>query len=289
MKIAVLPGDGIGPEIVAQAVKVLNALDIGLEMEEAPIGGAGYEAAGDPLPDATLKNLLEHFSGHTLSLANVPEDELGNGYEFLIKKFADDSGHTAQEFYTNRTVVHLMVQMLEPKSGESIYDPTCGTGGMLISALAEVKRKGGEHRTLKLFGQERNHMTASIARMNLVLHGVEDCDIARGDTLAAPAFYEGDKLRTFDVVLANPPHPVAGHAFINFIHEPHIQAIETETNRYATPDSAAKQFIDPKMLADEALFVPDEVVAKLEPQKDNSSITQRQDIWAEFKSKIGQG
>jgi type I restriction enzyme M protein len=138
------------------------------------------------LPDVTLKNLLEHFSGHTLSLANVPEDELGNGYEFLIKKFADDSGHTAQEFYTNRTVVHLMVQMLDPKPGESIYDPTCGTGGMLISALAEVKRKGGEHRTLKLFGQERNHMTASIARMNLVLHGVEDSEIARGDTLARP-------------------------------------------------------------------------------------------------------
>ena len=160
------------------------------------------------LPDVTLKNLVEHFSGHTLSIANVPEDELGNGYEFLIKKFADDSGHTAQEFYTNRTVVHLMVQMLEPKSGESIYDPTCGTGGMLISALAEVKRKRGEHRTLKLFGQERNHMTASIARMNLVLHGVEDSEIARGDTLATPAFYEGDKLKTFDVVLANPPYSI---------------------------------------------------------------------------------
>jgi type I restriction enzyme M protein len=139
------------------------------------------------LSDVTLKNLLEHVSSHTLSLANVPEDELGNGYEFLIKKFADDSGHTAQEFYTNRTVVHLMVQLLNPKPGERIYDPTCGTGGMLISALTEVKRKGGEHRTLKLFGQERNHMTASIARMNLVLHGVEDSEIVRGDTLAAPA------------------------------------------------------------------------------------------------------
>ncbi|MEQ8536438.1 MAG: N-6 DNA methylase [Coleofasciculus sp. D1-CHI-01] len=68
-----------------------------------------------------------------------------------MKKFADDSGHTAQEFYTNRTVFHWMVQMLEPQSGESIYDPTCGTGGMLVSALAEVKRKGGEYRTLKLF------------------------------------------------------------------------------------------------------------------------------------------
>jgi type I restriction enzyme M protein len=160
------------------------------------------------LPDVTLKNLVEHFSGQTLSIENVPEDELGNAYEFLIKKFADDSGHTAQEFYTNRTVVHLMVRMLEPKPGESIYDPTCGTGGMLISALAEVKRKRGEHRTLKLFGQERNHMTASIARMNLVLHGVEDSEIARGDTLATPSFFDGDRLKTFDVVLANPPYSI---------------------------------------------------------------------------------
>jgi len=160
------------------------------------------------LPDVTLKNLVEHFSSHVLSLANVPEDELGNGYEFLIKKFADDSGHTAQEFYTNRTVVHLMVQMLNPKPGERIYDPTCGTGGMLISALAEVKRQGGEYRTLKLFGQERNHMTASIARMNLVLHGVEDSQIVRGDTLVAPAFEERGGLRTFDVVVANPPYSI---------------------------------------------------------------------------------
>lgn len=75
-------------------------------------------------------------------MANVPEDELGNAYEYLIKKFADDSGHTAAEFYTNRTVVHLMTQLLAPKAGESIYDPTCGTGGMLISALDEVKLPG---------------------------------------------------------------------------------------------------------------------------------------------------
>jgi len=160
------------------------------------------------LPDATLKNLLEHFSAHTLSLAEVPEDELGNAYEYLIKRFADDSGHTAQEFYTNRTVVHLMVQMLRPQPGESIYDPTCGTGGMLISALDEVKRAGGEHRTLRLYGQERNHMTAAIARMNLVLHGVEDFQIVRGDTLERPAFTERDRLRTFDVVLANPPYSI---------------------------------------------------------------------------------
>ncbi len=160
------------------------------------------------LPDHTLKNLLEHFSGQTLSIARVPEDALGNGYEYLVGKFADDGGSTAQEFYTNRTLVHLMAQMLQPRAGESIYDPTCGTGGMLLSALAEVKRAGGEHRTLGLFGQERNHMTASIARMNLVLHGVEDFEVQRGDTLDRPVFTEGDGLRTFDVVLANPPYSI---------------------------------------------------------------------------------
>lgn len=160
------------------------------------------------LPDATLKNLTEHFSRHPLSLANVPEDELGNGYEYLIKQFADDSGHTAQEFYTNRTLVHLMAQMLEPQAGESIYDPTCGTGGMLISCLAEVRRRGGDTRTTGLYGQELINITAAIARMNLVLHGVSDFHIASGNTLAAPAFAEGDRLRSFDVVLANPPYSI---------------------------------------------------------------------------------
>lgn len=162
----------------------------------------------DQMPDETLKNLIEHFSTHTLSLANVPEDELGNGYEYLIKQFADDSGHTAQEFYTNRTLVHLMAQMLEPQAGETIYDPTCGTGGMLISCLAEVKRNGGDTRTMGLYGQELINITAAIARMNLVLHGVSDFDIRSGNTLHEPALIEGDRLKTFDVVLANPPYSI---------------------------------------------------------------------------------
>lgn len=160
------------------------------------------------LPDETLKNLIEHFSKYSLSLALVPEDELGSGYEYLIKQFADDSGHTAQEFYTNRTVVHLMTQMLEPVPGELIYDPTCGTGGMLISALADVKSRGGDHRTIGLYGQELIGITAAIARMNLVLHGVEDFHIATGNTIATPAFLERDRLKTFDVVLANPPYSI---------------------------------------------------------------------------------
>lgn len=162
----------------------------------------------DRLPDERMRDLIEHFSSLTLSIANVPEDELGQAYEYLIKKFADDSGHTAAEFYTNRTVVHLMTLMLEPRPGESIYDPTCGTGGMLVSAVAEVRRQGLEYRTLKLFGQERNLITSSIARMNLFLHGIEDFQIERGDTLAEPKYLQGDRLRRFDVVLANPPYSI---------------------------------------------------------------------------------
>jgi type I restriction enzyme M protein len=172
------------------------------------------------MPDETLKNLIEHFSKHTLSLTLVPEDELGNGYEYLIKQFADDSGHTAQEFYTNRTVVHLMTQMLEPVPGELIYDPTCGTGGMLISALADVKTRKEDHRTMGLYGQEIIGITAAIARMNLVLHGVEDFHVATGNTLSNPAFLEGDRLKTFDVVLANPPYSIKKWNRESWQHDP---------------------------------------------------------------------
>lgn len=161
------------------------------------------------LPDSLLKDLLEHFSTKTLSIENCPEDELGQGYEYLIKKFADDSGHTAQEFYTNRTVVHLMTEMLQPKSGESIYDPTCGSAGMLISAIAYLKRKGAEWRNVSAYGQEINALTSSIGKMNLFLHGVKDFKIVNDDTLSRPAFIENGKLKTFNVCLANPPYSIS--------------------------------------------------------------------------------
>ncbi|OGA04576.1 MAG: hypothetical protein A3H35_17600 [Betaproteobacteria bacterium RIFCSPLOWO2_02_FULL_62_17] len=89
-----------------------------------------------------LCDLVEHFSSLELTVAALPEEEPGNGYEYLINKFADDSGHTAAEFYTNRTVVNLLTEMIEPKSGESIYDPACGCGGMLLSAIAHLRRTG---------------------------------------------------------------------------------------------------------------------------------------------------
>src|SRR5713226_9785365 len=160
------------------------------------------------LSDATLRDLVEPFSSLTLSIANVPEDELGQAYEYLIKKFADDSGHTAAEFYTNRTVVHLMTAMLQPQPGESIYDPTCGSGGMLLSCVAHLRKLKKEWRNVRLYGQERNLMTSSIARMNCFLHGIEDFQIVRGDTLSEPKLVQGDRLMRFDVVLANPPYSI---------------------------------------------------------------------------------
>ena len=160
------------------------------------------------LPDRLLKDLMEHFSSRTLSIANCPADELGQGYEDLIKQFADDSGHTAQEFYTNRTVVELMTEMLEPQSGESIYDPTCGSAGMLISAVAYLKQQNKEWRNLEIYGQEIVTLTAAIARMNLILHGVQDFKIVNADTLKTPAFTDHNKLQQFDLVLANPPYSI---------------------------------------------------------------------------------
>lgn len=171
--------------------------------------GDGEWTNKDLLPDSTLSDLIEHFSAKTLSVSNLPEDELGQGYEYLIKKFADDSGHTAQEFYTNRTLVHLMAMMLHPQPGESVYDPTCGTGGMLISTVAELKRQGKEWRNLRLYGQELNYGTSAIAKMNLFLHGIADGHTAHGDTLSRPAFLNRrGGLRTFDVILANPPYSI---------------------------------------------------------------------------------
>lgn len=160
------------------------------------------------LPDRLLKDLIEHFSTQTLSLANCPEDELGQGYEYLIKKFADDSGHTAQEFYTNRTVVHLMTEMLQPRPGESIYDPTCGSAGMLISCVAYLKEHKQEWRNVKIYGQEITQLTSAIAKMNLFLHGLKDFTIVNDDTLTNPAFLQNGQLQKFDVCLANPPYSI---------------------------------------------------------------------------------
>lgn len=159
------------------------------------------------LSDALLKDLLEHFSKFPFGNKDVNSDLLGDAYEYLIKKFADATNKKAGEFYTPRSVVRLMIDMLDPQEAETIYDPACGTGGMLLAAVQHVKEMHGDVKRLwgKLYGQEKNLTTSSIARMNLFLHGIEDFQVVRGDTLRNPAFFEGDRLATFDCVIANPP------------------------------------------------------------------------------------
>lgn len=160
------------------------------------------------LPDHLLASLINHFNKIPLGIEAVSQDDLGNAYEYLIKKFADDSGHTAAEFYTNRTVVHLMTRILGLQPGESAYDPTCGTGGMLLNAVMDLRTDGKEWRTVKLYGQEVNLLTSAIAKMNMFLHDIEEFDIARGDTLKEPKFTKSDKLSQFDVIFANPPYSI---------------------------------------------------------------------------------
>jgi type I restriction enzyme M protein len=161
----------------------------------------------DRLPDSLLRDLIEHFSKVPLGNGNVAPDLAGQAYEYLIKRFADLSKKKAGEFYTPRAIVRMMVNILDPKEGETVYDPACGTGGMLIEVVHHVREAGGDPRSLygKLYGQEKNLTTSGIARMNLILHGVEDFNVVRGDTLREPAFYDGDLLATFDCVIANPP------------------------------------------------------------------------------------
>ena len=195
-------------DVGAAIVKAFREIEKANGDKMTGIFGDGAWTNKNRLPDRLLKDLLEHFSSKCLSLANCPEDELGQGYEYLIKQFADDSGHTAQEFYTNRTVVHLMTEMLQPQSGESVYDPTCGSAGMLISCIAHLKAQGKEWRNLRIYGQEINQLTSAIGRMNLFLHGIEDFHIVNDDTLKNPAFIENGQLQQFDLVLANPPYSI---------------------------------------------------------------------------------
>ena len=203
----------------------------------------------DRLSDEILTNLIEHYSKHNLSTKNVPRDQLGDAYEYLIKEFADDSGHTAAEFYTNRTVVKLMTLIMDPKPGESVYDPTCGSGGLLLNCALQLKEDDKEYRALKLYGQEINLITSSIARMNMFMHGIEEFDVFRADTLADPGFMEYDELKKFNVILANPPYSIKRWNQKSFENDPYGR------NMWGTPpkgcaDYAFQQHIHKSLNAD---------------------------------------
>ena len=155
------------------------------------------------LSDERLKDLVEHMSKIKVGNKNYSADVMGDAYEYLIKKFADLSKKNAGEFYTPRSIVKMMVKILDPKPGDTVYDPACGTGGMLIEAIRHMhddKKTYG-----KIYGQEKNLSTSAIARMNLFLHGAKDFKITQGDTLRAPNYLYRGGLQTFDCVIANPP------------------------------------------------------------------------------------
>ena len=173
------------------------------------------------LSDRLLIDLIEHFSQYNLSNSMVDPDMLGQAYEYLIKHFADLTNKKAGEFYTPRSVVHLLGLILDPHEGETIYDPACGTGGMLLECVGHLKENNEDYRTLKLFGQEKNLTSSSIARMNMFLHGIEDFSIMRGDTLRNPAFFEADGLKTFDCVIANPPFSLQDWGEENWVNDPY--------------------------------------------------------------------
>ena len=156
--------------------------------------------------DSVLARLILHFSEISLRNADLPEpDALGRVYEYLIEKFADDAGKKGGEFYTPRSVVQLIVQLLDPREGMRICDPTCGSGGMLIECAHYVKEKAGDVRNLSLHGQEKNLGTWAIAKMNVLLHGLVDVRIEKGDSIRDPKLLEKGELMLFDRVIANPP------------------------------------------------------------------------------------
>ncbi len=151
-----------------------------------------------------LRQLFELFSG--LNLRNASPDVLGDAYEWILRYFAPQKAKEG-EVYTPREVIRLLVEILKPKPGEEVYDPAMGSGGMLIGAYLYVKEKHGESEAKKLFlyGQEVNPTTYALAEMNMILHGIKSPKLAVGDTLLRPAFKEGNRLKRFNVVIANPP------------------------------------------------------------------------------------
>ncbi|MFE2105877.1 N-6 DNA methylase [Kitasatospora sp. NPDC059463] len=190
----------------AEIAKTFQRIEMANPRSLAGVFGDASWGNQERIPQSALLGLVRAFDKITLDPSTVSHDLLGAGYEYLLKNFADESGKKAGEFFTPREVVNLLVGILRPRPGESVYDPSCGSGGMLVATINQLRESGKDYRTLRAYGQEINLTTASIARMNLFLHEIEDFDIKRGDTLRAPAFKTAEgTVRRFDTVIANPP------------------------------------------------------------------------------------
>ena len=174
------------------------------------------------IPDLKLRQLISHFSTHRLRNDDFEfPDLLGAAYEYLISEFADSAGKKGGEFYTPRSVVRMMVRLVKPQEHHSIYDPCVGSGGMLILAKEYIDEHGGDGRRAELYGQEANGTVWSIAKMNMLLHGIATADLQNEDTLASPQHTEGGELIRFDRVLSNPPFSINwGNADTDALGEP---------------------------------------------------------------------
>ena len=183
------------------------------------------------LSDERLKDLIEHMSKIKVGNKNYSADVMGDSYEFLIKKFADLSKKNAGEFYTPRSIVKLLIMLMAPKAGETVYDPACGTGGMLIEAIRFMNDDRMSYG--RIYGQEKNLATSAIARMNLFLHGARDFKVTQGDTLRSPNYLERGSLKTFDCVVANPPFSLknwGSEQFSSDIYGRNIWGCPTDSN-----------------------------------------------------------
>ncbi|MDT8880916.1 N-6 DNA methylase [Halomonas saccharevitans] len=193
----------------------LNKALAGLEEHNPSLAGVlehidfTRKVGSTTLPDKKLRDLIVHFSEYRLRNEDFEfPDLLGAAYEYLIRDFADSAGKKGGEFYTPRPVVRMMVRLMAPDEGHSVYDPCMGSGGMLIHAKEYLEEQGGDPRRLSVFGQEASGSVWAIAKMNMLLHGISSADLRNDDTLTDPQHVEGGELRRFDRILTNPPFSI---------------------------------------------------------------------------------
>ena len=207
-------------------LKIMQRIEEANPERLAQIFGNAPWADHDKMPPARLEKLIEHFNSRDLRPSLVSNDILGGGYEYLLKRFSDESATSAGQFFTPRAVVHLLVRILDPEPTDSVYDPACGSAGMLIEAATEVIQSGGKVGRMRFYGQEVNATSAAIGRMNLFIHNVEDAQIRREDTLNKPLFVtDKGKLQQFDLVVANPPFSLKGWGADKWATDPHKRAL----------------------------------------------------------------
>ncbi|BES73031.1 N-6 DNA methylase [Marinobacter nanhaiticus D15-8W] len=193
----------------------LNKALAGLEEHNASLAGVlehidfTRKVGSSTLPDKKLRDLIVHFSQYRLRTEDFEfPDLLGAAYEYLISDFADSAGKKGGEFYTPRSVVRMMVRLANPQEDQSVYDPCCGSGGMLILAKEYLEEQGGDPKRLSLFGQEASGSVWAIAKMNMLLHGISNASLLNDDTLTDPQHVEGGELMHFDRILTNPPFSI---------------------------------------------------------------------------------